>query len=138
MLVVVSHPSTNANTPLALMVVIARCNLRWTWCFPRRTSAFTIMCIWQLALCGGGGGACGLPVIFTALICNLSIYFTLAPYFTNFVFHAILITSCIHMHRMTRSSSESCFVCVHTYASVLGGVKYTLLYAAICGGCLNI
>ena len=33
-------PSTSTNTPLALMVVIACCNLCW-WCFPRSTSAFT-------------------------------------------------------------------------------------------------
>ena len=55
-LVVVFLPSTSANTPLALMVVIATCA---GGVFPYRALAHLLMHILQLALCGGGGGACG-------------------------------------------------------------------------------
>ena len=45
--------STSANTPLALMVVITHCNLRWPLAFFLGSLVHLLMCILQLALCGG-------------------------------------------------------------------------------------
>ena len=62
-LVVFFLPSTSANTPLALMVVITCCNLHCVVFF-LGALAHLLMCTQtnmhklQLALCGGGGG-CG-------------------------------------------------------------------------------
>ena len=71
-LVVFFLPPTIANTPLALMVVIAHCNLRW-WCFSSEHKRIyqcvycNLRCVvvvllvvvlfmwWWLYICGGSG-----------------------------------------------------------------------------------
>ena len=65
-LVVFFLPPTSENTPLAVIVIITCCNLRW-WCFSlEHALAHLLMCAQtnrhtlQLALCCGGGGCGGM------------------------------------------------------------------------------